>query len=188
MQKLNQDPFLWTELRYAIVFDRSQLAFKTLFKKFYPDLYDFGHAIIKSPGPVEDIISEIFMKLWLMEDKLMEIENIKTYLFRSVRNNAIKYLERQHTHVDISEIIDFNYQYPSVEQEYISSENLKIIQQIIDELPSKCKMAFTLVKELGFTYHETAAIMEISTNTVDRHIQLALRRLRDSITCRKINS
>jgi RNA polymerase sigma-70 factor (ECF subfamily) len=118
----------------------------------------------------------------------MEIENIKTYLFRSVRNNAIKYLERQHTHVDISEIIDFNYQYPSVEQEYISSENLKIIQQIIDELPSKCKMAFTLVKELGFTYHETAAIMEISTNTVDRHIQLALRRLRDSITCRKINS
>jgi RNA polymerase sigma-70 factor (ECF subfamily) len=49
-------------------------------------------------------------------------------------------------------------------------------------------MAFTLVKELGFTYHETAAIMEISTNTVDRHIQLALRRLRDSITCRKINS
>ena len=63
MQKLNQDPFLWTELRYAIVFDRDQFAFKTLFKKFYPDLYDFGQAIIKSPVPVEDIISEILMKL-----------------------------------------------------------------------------------------------------------------------------
>lgn len=188
MQKLDQEPFLWIELRYAIVFNRDQLAFKTLFKTFYSDLYEFGYAIIKSAEPVEDIISEIFMKLWLLEDKLMEIENIKTYLFRSVRNNVIKYLERQHAHVDISEIIDFNYQYPSVEQEYISGEKLKMIQQVIEELPSKCKMAFTLVKELGCTYHETAAIMEISTNTVDRHIQLALRRLRDSIILKKINN
>ena len=188
MRDFNQAPFLWNELRYAIAFDRSQVAFKTLFKSFHPDLYEFGVAIIKSSEPVEDIISEIFMKLWLLEDKLMEIENIKTYLFRSVRNNAIKYLERQPSHVDISEIIDFNYQSPSVEQEYISNENLKIIQQTIEELPSKCKMAFTLVKDLGCTYHETAAIMEISKNTVDRHIQLALRRLRESISLKKINS
>ncbi|WP_398451560.1 RNA polymerase sigma factor [Sphingobacterium thalpophilum] len=186
MQGLNQSSFVWTELRYAIAFDRSQPAFKILFKYFHTDLYEFGLAILKSPEPVEDIISEIFLKLWLLEDRLMDIDNIKTYLFRSIKNNTIKYLERQASHIDISEIIDFHYHAPSVEQEYISHENLKIIQQAIDGLPTKCKMAFTLVKDMDCTYHETAAIMEISTNTVDRHIQLALRRLRDSILSKKI--
>lgn len=117
-----------------------------------------------------------------MEDKLMKIDQIKTYLFSSVKNNALKHLQRNREHLDIDSSDTSNYFTLSPEQTYISKENLETIYQAIDQLPLKCRMAFTLVKDLGHSYAETATIMDISVNTVDRHIQLAIKRLRDSLS------
>lgn len=181
MLELNNSDFLWEAIRYEIAYERSSIAFRRLFSEFHQDLFQFGMSIIKVKEPVEDIIADIFLKIWLMEKRLMEVEHIKTYLFRALKNNALRYLQRQLIQEDIFSISDIPNTSTDIEGNYISRENLQIIQQAIDQLPAKCQMAFTLVKDLGYTYAETADIMEIAVNTVDRHVQLALQRLRSSL-------
>lgn len=172
-------PFPWEELRYAIAMERDAVAFKKLYHHFYHDLRLFGMGMIKSGPVVEDIIADIFVKIWTLEMDLLRIDKINTYLFRSVRNNAIKHLERMPLQVDISEIINFEYHIVTPEQALISQEHIACIETAIAQLPSKCRMAFTLVKDMDCSYKDAAEIMDISVNTVDRHMQLALRRLRE---------
>ncbi|UZJ65374.1 hypothetical protein OKW96_04035 [Sphingobacterium sp. KU25419] len=119
---------------------------------FYNDLKMFGRGMVKSEPAVEDIIADIFLKVWTLETDLMAIDQINTYLYKSVRNNAIKYLERLPQQVDISEIINFEYHMLTPEQALISQEHLALIESAIAHLPSKCRMAFTLVKDLDCSY------------------------------------
>lgn len=179
MQSHYSSIFPWKELRYAIAMERDTKAFKKFFLHFYNDLKMFGRGMVKSEPAVEDIIADIFLKVWTLEADLMTIDQINTYLYKAVRNNAIKYLERLPQQVDISEIINFEYQMLTPEQVLISQEHLALIESAIAHLPSKCRMAFTLVKDLDCSYKDAAEIMEISVHTVDRHMQLALRRLRE---------
>lgn len=181
MQKLNNSAFLWEDIRYEIAYERSSIAFRRLFSEFHQDLFQFGMSIIKVKEPVEDIIADIFLKMWLMEKRLMEVEQIKTYLFRALKNNALRYLQSQPIQEDIASISDMPNMSTDIEGNYISRENIQIIQHAIAQLPAKCQMAFILVKDMGYTYAETADIMEISVNTVDRHIQSALQKLRSSL-------
>lgn len=187
MSENGKTAFIWNDIRYAIAYERSPIAFKRLFSEFHQELFLFGMSIIKAKEPVEDIIADIFLKVWLMESKLLEIEKIKTYLFIAVKNNSLKYLQSQPHVIDISTLPILELKSTSVEETYISKENLQIIQIEIDKLPPKCKMAFILVKDLGHSYIEAAEIMEIAVNTVDRHIQLAIKRLRQSLSTDKLS-
>lgn len=179
-------PFSWEELRYAIAIERDTMAFKKLFLHFYKDLRIFGMGMIKSAPVVEDIIADIFLKVWSLEADLMRIDQMNTYLYKAVRNNAIKYLARLPLQVDISEIINFEYHVLTPEQVYISQEHITLIEAAIAQLPSKCRMAFTLVKDLDCSYKDAAEIMNISVHTVDRHMQLALKRLREVLGSKNI--
>jgi len=69
--------------------------------------------------------------------------------------------------------------YLTPEQVTISRELKNDFAKAIRQLPPKCQMVYKLIREESFTYKEVAAIMEISENTVDRHLNIAMRRLAD---------
>ncbi len=80
-----------------------QLAYKELFTGFYPSLFQFVSGIIKSRQSAEEIVSDLFMKIWEKRAILEEIQNLRVYCFVAARHLSINQLEKQkrHHHADI---------------------------------------------------------------------------------------
>jgi RNA polymerase sigma-70 factor (ECF subfamily) len=161
-----------------------QQAYKELFLILYPSLFNFTSGIIKSKPAAEEIISDVFIKIWEKRQELDLIVNLKVYCYVIAKNLALNYLEKQKRIATVN-IEDFTDTLTEVfidpEQLMITSEMLERIKTAIDALPARCKMIFNLVKENDFKYTEAAEIMNISVKTVENQLAIALKKISISI-------
>jgi RNA polymerase sigma-70 factor (family 1) len=155
-------------------------SYKELCDLFYHRLHRTAFAFIKSKEPAEEIVSDVFIKVWQMRAKLLEIENLRVYLYTVTKNLCLKYIARQYknpvTSLDIMQLetnIDFN----TPEEICISSDIIKKIRTALDELPPKCRLILQLVKEDGLRYKEVAEILHISELTVRNQVAIAIKKL-----------
>ena len=170
---------------YELSVNNSQTALRALYLAFYPNLMSFILYYVKSEQVAEEIISDIFLVVWDKRAELSEIENLKSYIYRIAKNLAISFLRK-----DIVEpnTVDANLALPFIktggnpETELISEELMNRLNQAIDSLPEKCKLSFKLVREHGLRYKEAADVMEISVKTLEGHISLAVKKLRDMLS------
>ena len=161
-----------------------QVAYKELFTSFYPSLFQFVLGIIKSRQPAEEIVSDLFMKIWEKRSTLEEIQNLRVYCFVAARHLSINQLEKQkrHRHVDIDEFKShLFYSAPDPEECMISAEMLRLIHDVVDDLPPRCKLSFKLVKEYGFKYREAAEILQVSEKTIENQLAIALKKISAAI-------
>ncbi len=161
-----------------------QLAYKELFVSFYPALFQFVRGILKSPQSSEEIVSDLFIKIWEKRKTLEEIQNLRVYCFVAARHLSINQLEkqkRQH-HVSIDDYKNNLYHTaPDPEECMISAEMLRLIHQVVEELPPRCKLSFKLVKEYGFKYREAAEILQVSEKTIENQLSIALKKISAAI-------
>ena len=160
-----------------------QLAFRQLFLHFCDRLIHFAGTFLSSREEAEEAVSDVFIKLWQHREKLPEIANLQTYLYKAVKNTALNYQARiKHIYTDIDHIsVKINAQAPSPEEALISRENLQQIEQAVNRLPPRCKLIFKLVKEDNLSYREVADILDISMTTVNVQMSIALRKLGKAI-------
>lgn len=167
-------------LQKQIAIARDESAYKKLFFYFYKPLFRFALTFVKTKGSSEEIVSDVMLKVWSMKEGLLEIENLKLYLFRAIKNTSINYLSKSSkwTSWDLENIqVELQLDLYTPEDSLICDELKRKIVTAIKELPPKCQMVYKLVREDGFTYKEVATLMEISENTVDRHLNNALHKL-----------
>ncbi|MBS1597222.1 MAG: RNA polymerase sigma-70 factor [Bacteroidetes bacterium] len=161
-----------------------QYAYKELFTSLYSYLYHFAFSFIKSKQSAEEILSDVFIKIWEKRTEMDEIANLKVYLYVATRNTALNYVEKQKR--DATHNIDeftagIKSLYFDPEQLMVTAEMMNLIQKAIDDLPIKCRMVFKLVKEDGMKYREVAEIMDISTKTVENQLAIALRKIGSAV-------
>ncbi|MFT3701140.1 MAG: RNA polymerase sigma-70 factor [Agriterribacter sp.] len=180
MNQLAQIP----ELQKKIALYDDMKAYKELCTLFYHRLYRTAFAFIKSKEPSEEIVSDVFIKVWQMRTKLAEIENLHVYLYTVTKNLCIKYITRQYKNpvtsldaIHFETTIDLN----TPEELYISSDIIKRIRTALQELPPKCRLILQLVKEDGLKYKEVAAILHISELTVRNQVAIAVKKLGKSL-------
>ena len=155
-------------------------AYETLYGHMFDPLHRFSFSIVKSKEAAEEIVSDVFIKLWQIRAKLGEIENLKVYLFTIAKNFSINYIHRNYKNVsyciddiDIDPVVSIG----NPEDLYISSELVNRIRHAIRELPPQCRLIFQLVKEEGMQYKEAAEILNISVLTVRNQLAIAVRKL-----------
>ncbi len=155
-------------------------AFRQLFDHFSERLFCFAFAIIKTKDGATEVIDEVFVKIWKQRAAIAGISFLKTYLYTSVKNASLNYLSRK-ANEQITESFDFiNIQLQEdqcPEEQMISADILKRIQEAVNELPPRCKIIFKLVREDGLKYKEVADILNISVNTVDAQMVIAIRKI-----------
>ncbi|MEE4286698.1 MAG: RNA polymerase sigma-70 factor [Mariniphaga sp.] len=162
--------------------------FRCLMEFISDDLLLFAIGFIRKREIAEEIVSDVFVKIWENRSNLTEIENLKAYLFISVKNLCISHI-RKNRKENLITLDGFNdFIVPSVEcpeSDFINAEKLNEIYLAIEQLPPKCKMAFSLAKFSGLKYKEIAEIMEVSEKTVNNHLVFALKKLAETIGFRK---
>ncbi|MDN5201066.1 RNA polymerase sigma-70 factor [Fulvivirgaceae bacterium BMA10] len=166
-----------------------QQSFQVVFETYFERLLDFSISYVKHSEVAEDILADIFIKLWENREKLININNFDAYIFTSVRNQSLKYIEKKKrwTSEPLNEIYGhdnlINNYTPAAEYEF--KELRRNFDHAIEELPDQCKRAFQLVRQQKLRYNEVAKILGISVKTVDAHVVKAVKRLREKFkSCR----
>ena len=153
-----------------IALSDSQTAFKSLYLAYFQRLMRFTSLYVPSSVEAEEIVSDTFLSLWNNRKSLPEISNFDSYIYGIARHKAISLYRTQHMEkVQIDE------------EELISKECIDHLNEAINALPDKCKMAFKLIREDKMKYKDAANILEISVKTLEAHIATAVRKLRESL-------
>lgn len=167
-------------LQQKISVCNDQQAFQQLFKKFFTSLFAFSSSIVKVKEIAEEIVEDVFLKLWINRKNIINISNIRVYLYIAVKNHSLNYINRNcnKKNIELNNLdVVCGELSSNPEDLMIVSEMLLAINKAIHELPPKCRIVYKLVKEDGLQYKDVAEILSISPRTVENHIALALRRI-----------
>ncbi|NLR82244.1 RNA polymerase sigma-70 factor [Chitinophaga eiseniae] len=174
------------ELLYRIQFHDDQLAFKALYQQQVFRLYQFAFAFVKQRQPAEEIVNDVFVKLWEKRHQLDKIGQIRVYLYVAVKNAALNQLRRPaiftETDLDSLHVQHFRLE-PDTEQLLLTHELQQAIASAVEQLPPKCKMIFKLVKQDELSYKDVAGILGISPKTVDAQLAIAMKKLAARLQC-----
>jgi RNA polymerase sigma-70 factor (family 1) len=173
------------DLQYRIARLDDQQAYRELYTSLYSYLFGFAKTIVQSRESAEEVVSDVFIKLWERRKELEKIENLKVYLYVATRNIAFNYLDKQKRNATNS-IDDVEAEFTSIdfdpEQLLITADMLALIQKAIDQLPPKCKIIFKLAKEDGLKYREVAEVLNISVKTVENQLAIALYKIGTAVS------
>jgi RNA polymerase sigma-70 factor (ECF subfamily) len=162
----------------------TQASFADFFDYYYTRLIPFATAIVKSELLAEEIVLDVFLKLWEQKRALGKIENIETYLFIAVRNHALNVRRKeQKFHFDMLQdshvqLADYKL---TAENTLIENEMLCTLNQSVTQLPAKCKIIFKLIREDGLNRNEVAQILNISVKTVDNQLAIAVKKIAEQL-------
>ncbi len=160
--------------------------FKRTYIRFYPGLVSYAMKIVRSQAAAEDIVQEVFLKIW-NDGESENIKRLDNYLLLSVKNRCIDYLRKQKYMNTISiDTIQDKIDIAGSENNdpAIDDAEVEIITKLyieINNLPPKCREVFMLVKIQGYTYKQAATYLNISVNMVKKHITKALHHLRNKL-------
>ena|ERR1700761_7141486 len=180
---MTADSIKYLQSRIACFDD--QIAYKELFTFLYSPLLLFAKSIVKTKEAAEEIVSDVFIRIWEKRRELEKIDNLKVYLYVATRNTALNYLSA-HKRINTNSLEEFHTEFTSIyfdpEQLMITADMLALIRRSIDQLPPKCKIIFKLVKEDGLKYREVAEILGISVKTVENQLAIALQKIGNTVS------
>ncbi len=158
-----------------------QRAFSSLFDHYQGYVFAFGLKLTYSEALAEEIVQDIFLKIWFCREKLVEIECFGAYLNRSVRNHSFNLLRQAATEIKVNQHIGLSLTEldNSTQQDLEFRETARIIDEVINLLPAQQKLVYTLCHRDGLKYEEAAQQMNISSATVHYHMKLALTTIRE---------
>ena len=130
---------------------------------------------VRDQAVAEDIVQDTFAKLWENFDQTKRIENIKGYLQYTIRNRSLNHLE----HLQVVDKYQQDYLKQLQEDEHTPDDFLKLVQNLVNQLPPKRKQILEMSIVESKSYQEIAAQLDISLNTVKDHIKKAYAFLRE---------
>ena len=157
-------------------------AFERLFNLYGQPLIHFVRRYVGDTSIAEDLVQDVFLALWTNRSHLDPALRIKTYLYTSVKNQALKHL--RHSDVARRSAEDLALEFPPLktpEEEWQEKEVALSVYQAIEALPEKCRLIFSMNRFDHLTYAEIAEIQNISIKTVETQMGRALKFLRNRL-------
>lgn len=152
-------------------------AFATVFHHYRHRIYAIALKLLGTPSGAEDIVQDVFLKLWLKKKELNAIEHFKAYLFTVTRNhifNALKKLAKEQAmESDLASHIPEFSDHITVYKQYE-----EILQTAISQLPPQQELIYKLSKEEGLKRQEIAEKLQLSPETIKVHLAHAMRSIR----------
>ncbi|HUP12886.1 MAG TPA: RNA polymerase sigma-70 factor, partial [Niastella sp.] len=149
-------------------------AFNELFRLYWDNIYSIAFSITKSKVVAEEIVQDVFLKVWLKRDQLAEVKNFDNYLFIIARNhiyNQLRVKAVQFT-ADDDEVSE------TPEKQLYLKETVQIITEAVKRLPKQQRTIFELSRNEGLDHAAIANRLNLSRLTVKTHMNKALHSIR----------
>lgn len=155
-------------------------AFKSLFQLHYKSLARASYRIISDKDVAEDIVQDIFCKLWEKKDEIQISTSLKSYLYQSTINHSLNHLKKlKRSGIREELFVSSNLSEENNAESNIALKEInEIVKTAVDLLPQACRTIFVLSRFQHLSYKEIASNLGISPKTVDNQIVKALKHLR----------
>lgn len=157
--------------------------FRELFDVYYDKIYVFALGFLKSKDDANDLTQEVFIKIWNGRGRFAEVRNLDTYIFVMTKNAIYDFLETRYANVCFDSV-------DSIEQVddtkpvdlLIEKELQRMIDLTVGKMPVQRKRIYQMSRMEGLTNHEIAEKLNLSQKTIEYHLSLALKELRNVIS------
>lgn len=164
--------------------------FKDMFIEFYQPLCNYAFSFTKDIDKSEDIVQDVFVKLWNSKFTADRNKNLTAYLFLLVRNQSLDVLKRE----SLGARVTRHYYHFKDNEEYLSGDEknmdhyimLEKLDRSIKSLPPKCSQVFTMNKIEGLSHNEIAEALDISVKTVEAHMTRAYKIIKSQMILKMV--
>ena len=159
-------------------------AYEQVFRALHDALLRYALRITGNDEAAQDVVQDVFVKLWTVRSRLDPDRSLKAFLYRMVRNRAYNRQRNRRTRSAKHALLRQERQHhPADRPDHQANGKLldTHMQAWIDELPERQREALVLSRYEGLSHDEVAAVMEISPRTVNNHLVRALKHLRDRL-------
>jgi RNA polymerase sigma-70 factor (family 1) len=157
--------------------------FNLIFEKYRNQLFAYLFKVTKSRETSEEIVLDVFLKLWYGREAITEIENLEAFLFRVAHNKAIDFFraakrnpKMQH---EIWELITEAISYETADKKLLDKSIEALVQTAVDQLSPQRRKVYFLRNNQDLSYGEIARELNLSTNTVRNHLAASVQFIRE---------
>ena len=162
---------------------RDEAAFERVFKTHYKNLHAYAFTMLRDGDEAEEMVQQVFFKLWERSERLSFSGSVAAYLYRAVHNESLNFLKHQKVKAGHQLHVAYSMKNKSEHsQGKMISKELEIkFREALNELPEQCRTVFQLSRFEDLKYKEIADTLDISVKTVENHMGKALKLLRTKL-------
>lgn len=157
-----------------------EAAFTQLFGAYKDRIYTIALRLTSSATMSEEIVQDVFVKLWQKRETLLAVEHFRAYLFTATRNHVFNALKRQARHRHM--VGELDQDWPDVQSDtdnlLLEKEYREVLAEAVGRLPDRQRQIYGLIKEQGWKRGQVARQLGISEETVKAHLMQAMRSIR----------
>lgn len=180
MQKYLRDSDLVERMR-----DGDKAAFEAIFDRYYDLLHTFAKQILKDSFAAEDIIQNVFIKVWIRKERINSKLSLRSYLLVATRNELFDYMRLRYNLLrsDINDgLLDIADTDPDAGEYLLHRERAGFIDAAMRSMPDKRREIFSMRYDRNMTNAEIARALNLSIRTVEKHVDLAIKQIRRTIS------
>lgn len=154
-------------------------AFDRFFHLYYDQVFRFAYYHLGEKEACKEVVSDVFYSIWKSKKRLVQVDNIHTYLFVTTRNEALRYLAKNtKAQIPMDELPGIPPESTDLPDGQLETkELLKALNEAIGELPEKCRLVFLMAREEGLETKEIASALSIQESTVRVQMKIAIEKL-----------
>ena len=164
----------------TLLAQKDEAAFEQVFKTHFKRLHAYAFTILKDEAEAEEMVQQVFFKIWERNENLSLTGSVTAYLYRAVHNESLNYIKHQKVRSDhklhIAYRMKNEVEHPA--KKTLTSEMEKKIHEALNELPEQCRTIFQMSRFDELKYREIADKLGISVKTVENQMGKALKLLR----------
>ena len=162
---------------------RDEAAFEQVFKTHYKNLHAYAFTMLKDQDEAEEMVQQVFFKLWERSEHLSFSGSIAAYLYRAVHNESLNFIKHQKVKAGHQLHVAYSMKNKSeqAQSKMIRKELENKFREALNELPEQCRTVFQLSRFEDMKYREIADKLDISVKTVENHMGKALKLLRTKL-------
>lgn len=163
----------------TLIREGNEAAFEKVFKLYFKNLHAYAYTFIKEDIIAEEIVQNVFFRIWEKKDQLQIDESLKAYLYRSVHNESLNHIKHQKVKSSFQEHYSNHTETSNDASNTMIAKELETqIQKAINELPQQCRIIFQLSRFEQLKYQQIADQLNISVKTVENQMGKALKVMR----------
>lgn len=160
----------------------SHTAFRELFVRYYPKVRFFILGLIKSEDEAEDLTQDVFLKLWTDHERFAEVNTFGSYLYVLAKHTTFNYIEsRQVRQLGLEKRQPEDEERTTPYEDLVAKDLQLLIDLIVESMPTQRRMVYRLSREAGLSNAEIAEKLQLTRKTVENHLNLALKELRNAV-------
>lgn len=156
-------------------------AFLAMYNHYHAALFHYVLRFVKSPAIAEDVLQDVFLKIWQVKSRIDPELSFKAYLYRICRNSVFRLLKKMAVdeNLRVEVMLQFTQSVADADLKVLWQQYEAILHTAINNLSPQRQKVFRLCREEGKTYEQVADELGISRNTVKEHMVLAMKLIRE---------